>query len=115
VLGHINTGKLRAYAVTTAARSQVAPNIPTMAEAGLPGVQANLRFVIMAPRGTPPAIIRMLHAAVADSMRDAELRALLIKQGFEPLATTPEETDKTMRQDHERWKPLLKAANIRLE
>jgi len=48
-------------------------------------------------------------------MRDAELRALLIKQGFEPLATTPEETDKTMRQDHERWKPLLKAANIRLE
>ena len=115
VLGHINAGKLRPYAVTTATRSQVASGIPTMAEAGLPGVQANLRFVLMTPRATPVTIIRSLHAAVADSLKEPEFRAQLLKQGFEPLGTSPEETERTMRQDHERWKPVLKAANIRLE
>lgn len=115
VLGHINSGKLRPYAVTTAVRSQVAASIPTMAEAGLPGVQANLRFVLMAPRGTPPAILRAIYAALADSLKDQELRAQLLKQSFELLGSSPEETERTMRQDHERWKPILKAANIKLE
>ena len=115
VLGHINAGKLRPYAVTTAVRSQVASGIPTMVEAGLAGVQANLRFVLMAPRGTPAVIVRSLHAAVVDSLQEPEFRAQLLKQGFEPLGTSPEETDRTMRQDHERWKPVLKAANIKLE
>lgn len=115
VLGHINAGKLRAYAVATAARSQVASGIPTMAEAGLAGVEANLRFVLMAPRATPTAIIRSVHAAVVESLKDPELRAQLLKQGFELLGTSPEETEKTMRQDHERWKPVLKAANIKLD
>ncbi len=115
VLGHINSGKLRAYAVATATRSQVAANIPTMAEAGLPGVQANLRFVLMAPRGTPPAVLQLVHSAVVESLQVPELRELLQKQGFELLGTSPEETDRTMRQDHERWRPILKAANIKLE
>ena len=115
VLGHINAGKLRAYAVATAVRSQVATGIPTMAEAGLAGVEANLRFVLMAPRATPAAIIRSIHSAVAESLKDPELRAQLLKQGFELLGTSPEETEKTMRQDHERWKPILKAANIKLD
>ena len=115
VLGHINAGKLRPYAVATAARSHAAPGIPTMADAGLPGVQANLRFVLMAPRGTAPAILRSIHAAVVDSLQDPDLRGQLQKQGFELLGTSPEETDRTMHQDHERWRPILKAANIKLD
>lgn len=115
VLGHINAGKLSPYAVATAARSQAAPSIPTMAEAGLPGVQANLRFVLMAPRGTAPAVLRSIHSAVVESLQEPALRAQLQKQGFELLGTSPEETDRTMRQDHERWRPILKAANIKLE
>ena len=115
VLGHINAGKLRAYAVATAARSQAAANIPTMAEAGLPGVQANLRFVLMAPHGTAPAILRSIQSAVVESLQDPDLRSQLQKQGFELLGTSPEETDRTMRQDYERWRPILKAANIKLD
>lgn len=115
VLGHINSGKLRPYAVATATRSQVAASIPTMAEAGLPGVQANLRFVLMAPRGTSPAILRSIHSAVVESLQEPDLRAQFQKQGFELLGTSAEETERTMRQDHERWRPILKAANIKLD
>jgi tripartite-type tricarboxylate transporter receptor subunit TctC len=115
VSGHIAAGKLRPYAVMTARRSQSSPDIPTMAEAGLPNVQANLRFVVMAPRGTPPEIVRTVHAAITDSLKEPELREQLQKQGFEVLGTSAEETGRTMRADHDRWGPLLKAINLKLD
>jgi len=115
VLGPINAGSLRPFAVMTGTRSEVAPTLPTVAEAGLPGVQANLRFVLMAPKGTAPEVVRTLQAAVAEVSKEPELRDRLQRQGFELLAPSPEETAKTLRQEHDRWGPLLKAANIRLD
>jgi tripartite-type tricarboxylate transporter receptor subunit TctC len=86
-----------------------------MAEAGLPGVQASLRFVLMAPAGTPKEAIAKLQTAVAVIVKEAEIREALNRQGFDPLGTTAEETAATLRQDYDRWGPILKAANIKLD
>ena len=115
VLPQIKAGNLKAFAVVTARRSEVAPNLPTMAEAGLPGVQASLRFVLMAPAGTPKEAIAKLQTAVAMIVKEAEVREALNRQGFDPLGTTAEETAATLRQDYDRWGPILKAANIKLD
>lgn len=114
VLPQIQAGKLKPYAVMTAKRSAFAPDIPAMGEV-LPGVTAGLRFVLMAPKGTSREITGQLHAAVADSLKEAEMRDILKKAGFEAFTTTPEETGTLLRQEYERWGPVLKAANIRLD
>jgi tripartite-type tricarboxylate transporter receptor subunit TctC len=114
VLPHIQAGKLKPYAVMTAKRTQFAPDIPAMSEV-LPGVTAGLRFLIMAPKGTPRDIAGTMQGAVAESMKDADIRDTLKRAGFEPFTTTPEETGSLMRQDFERWGPVLKAANIKLD
>jgi tripartite-type tricarboxylate transporter receptor subunit TctC len=115
VLPQIKAGNLKAFAVVTARRSEVAPNIPTMTEAGLPGVQANLRFVLMAPAGTPKEAIAKLQTTIAEIVKEPEIREALNRQGFDPLGTTTQETTATLRQDYDRWGPILKAANIKLD
>jgi len=115
VLQQIKAGKLRPYAVFTPTRSAVAPDIPTVKEAGLADVQASLRFVLMAPRGTPTEIIQKIHATAMESLKDPDLLARLQKQAYDPLITSPEATDRIMRQEHERWGPIIKAANIKLD
>ncbi len=114
VLPHVQAGKLKPYAVMTGKRTQFAPDIPAMNEV-LPGVTAGLRFVLMAPKGTPRDITGTIQAAVAVVMKEQEIRDTLKRAGFEPFVTTPEETGALMRQDFERWGPLLKAANIKLD
>ncbi len=115
VLQQIKAGKLRAHAVFTATRSKLAPDIPTMAEAGLSGVQANLRVVLMAPRGTPPEILKTLHATVMESLKNPDVQSQLLKQGHDTIGTSLEETSRTMREEHESWGPIIKAANIKLD
>ena len=114
VLPHIQAGKLKPFAVMTAKRTQFAPDIPAMNEV-LPGVTASLRFVLMAPKGTPRDIAGTLQAAVVEVMKETEIRDTLKRAGFEPFTTTPEETGALLRQDYDRWGPVLKAANIRLD
>ena len=114
VLPHIQAGKLKPFAVMTARRTQFAADVPALSEA-LPGVTAGLRFVLMAPKGTPRDIAVTMQTAVAEVLKEQELRDILKRAGFEPMSTTPEETGALMRQDHERWGPVLKAANIRLD
>jgi tripartite-type tricarboxylate transporter receptor subunit TctC len=115
VIGHINQGNLKPYAVMTEKRANSADNIPTMSEAGLPGVRAGLRFVLMAPKGTPPQTISAIYKATIESLKEPALREAYSKQGFEILGTTPEETEKMMRQDYVKWGPILNQLNIKLD
>lgn len=115
VIGHINQGNLKPYAVMTEKRATSAENIPTMIEAGLPGVRAGLRFVLMAPKGTPPQTISTIYKATIESLKEPALREAYSKQGFEILGTTPEETEKIMRQDYVKWGPILNQLNIKLD
>ncbi len=115
VISHINQGNLKPYAVMTEKRASSAENIPTMSEAGLPGVRAGLRFVLMAPKGTPPPIIALIYKATMDSLKESNLRDAYAKQGFEIVGTTPEETEKIMRQDYLRWGSILNQLNIKLD
>ncbi len=115
VISHINQGNLKPYAVMTEKRASSADNIPTMSEAGLPGVRAGLRFVLMAPKGTPPQTISVIYKATIESLKEPALREAYSKQGFEILGTTPEETEKIMRQDYVKWGPILNQLNIKLD
>jgi tripartite-type tricarboxylate transporter receptor subunit TctC len=112
---YLETGKLRPLALLSEKRSDLSPELPTAVEAGWPGVHVALRFVVMAPAGTPADIITRLSAMIADSVADPEFGRLLRQQGYEPFATNPAETGKLLHDEAARWGPLLKAADIRLE
>jgi tripartite-type tricarboxylate transporter receptor subunit TctC len=110
---HFAAGTLRPLAVLGERRSASAPDIPTVAEGGFPAATTALRFVLLAPAGTPPEIVRALHAATAEAM--AGLRDTLGRAGFEPVTTTPEETGALLRAERDRWAPILPGLNLRLD
>ena len=109
-------GKLRALAVTTAKRATGAPDIPTVAESGIPGFDVATWESIQAPAGTPSEAIRRLNAAIRDVVAGNELRQKMIALGFEPDATrTPAETKEFVRAEREKWARLVKERNIKAE
>ena len=111
----IDAGKLKPLALFTESRSDLAPNLPTMAEAGMPGVHVALRFVVMAPTGTPTEIVAQIQSAMAEVSRDPEFRQVLRQQGYDPFVASPAQSAALLRTEHDRWGPILKAANIRLD
>lgn len=115
VLPHVKAGKLRGIAVGSPKRSPAAPDTPTVAEAGVPGFEFVAWYGLFAPSGTPQAIVNQINAQVAKALGNAELSQRLASQGAEPSPSTPEGLAKYMREDHERWKKVIKAANIRLD
>ncbi|TCH98031.1 tripartite tricarboxylate transporter substrate binding protein [Roseococcus sp. SYP-B2431] len=112
---HIQAGRLRAYAVLQPARSAAAPRIPTTAEAGYPAVVNSLRFVLLAPAGTPAQIVRRLHAATSEAMAEPALRGQLARAGFDVMTGTPEEATALLREEKARWAPILPGLNLRLD
>ena len=112
---YIAAGSLKALALMTQKRSELAPNIPTAVESGWPSVHVGLRFVVMAPAGTPKDIVDKLQAAIAEVCNEPEFRQTLKQQGYEPFVTTPAQTATLLRAEYDRWGPILKAANIRLD
>lgn len=111
----LESGKLRPLAILSERRSALVPELATVAEAGWPGVHVALRFVVMAPAGTPPDIVMRLSTAIADSVAEPEFAQLLRQQGYEPFVTGPAESTRLLREESTRWGPLLRAADIRLE
>lgn len=115
VIAHANSGKLRAIAVSGAKRLTALPAVPTLGEAGLPGVDMNNWNGILAPAGTPKEIIDKLNAEVARILAQPDVRTTLLSQGNEPMASTPEQFGALIKADMERIARVIKAANIRVE
>jgi tripartite-type tricarboxylate transporter receptor subunit TctC len=111
----VQAGQLKPLALLTEKRTDLAPELPTAVESGWPTVHVALRFVVMAPAGTPKEIIARMHGAIAETVQEPEFRQLLRQQGYEPFVTNPAETATLLRSEATRWAPILKAANIQLE
>ena len=108
-------GKVRAIATSGRQRSAVLPDVPTMAEAGLPGYEATIWLGLMAPRGTPPAIVSQLNEAVSKIVSQTEVRQLWAKQGATPMLMSPQEFDKYMREDIAKWARVIQSAGIKAD
>ena len=111
---HIQTGKLRAYGVTSAKRSSTAPEIPTIAEAGLPGYEAVQWFGLLAPAGTPREIVTRWHGAVVQALQDPVIRKRFIDGGADPTpSSSPEEFAAVIRAEIKKWAKVVKDAGIK--
>jgi len=115
VRGNIATGDLKPLAVMTDRRTALAPDIPTMVESGLPEAHLDLGFVVLAPAKTPPPIIERLHREIAAVVQDPGFAAVLAQQGYEPYATTPQQTAAAFRAEYQRWKPILQELRLQLD
>jgi tripartite-type tricarboxylate transporter receptor subunit TctC len=112
VLQMIRAGNVRALAVSSARRIATAPEIPTIAESGLPGFDVNPWWGILAPAGTDMAVVRKINADVADILRTKEMIDFLATQGAEPLITSPEEFLAILRADLVKWAKVVKDAGV---
>jgi tripartite-type tricarboxylate transporter receptor subunit TctC len=112
---NVLAGQVRALGVTGKKRSSALPDVPTVAEAGVPGYEHTGWFGVMAPAGTPKEIIDKLNAEIRAIVARPDVKAYWEKQGTETMSMTPAETDAFLREELEKWTKVVKAANIKLE
>jgi tripartite-type tricarboxylate transporter receptor subunit TctC len=112
-VGIASEGKVRALAVTGLVRSHVFPDLPTVAEASLPGYEAVLHYGIAAPAGTPPPIIAKLNTAMREALALEETRALLVSTGAEPLPSTPEEYADDIDREETKWSRVVREVGVK--
>lgn len=115
LMSHVKAGKLRPIGVTSAKRVATLPDIPTIAEAGLPGYEITAWHGMMAPAGTPAAIVNRLSEAVSSVLAHEEIRSRFAVLGAEPVGSTPEAFTKFLQADIERLGKLIRAANIKAD
>ena len=115
ILPHIKAGKLRGLAVTGSKRLPSMPDLPTIAESGLPGYEASSWYGILAPAGTPRDIVARLNAELVKALDQPEVRNNLLAEGAEPVGGTPEQFAAHIRSEKERLGKLIREAKIRLE
>ena len=104
---HVEAGKLKAFAVAQSKRASVMPNVPTLAEAGMEGFDAGIWIGLLAPAGTPPAIVEQLSGAANEALKADKVRAALKRQGTDPAGGTPKEFADFIRADIEKWVAVL--------
>jgi tripartite-type tricarboxylate transporter receptor subunit TctC len=114
-LGNIQAGHLRALAVAGRARSGLLPDVPTVAESGLPGFEAAVRYGVLAPAGTPRPIVERINAELRTIVSADETRARIAAQGGEPLVATPEEYAADIAREQAKWGVLIKKLGLRVE
>ena len=112
---HAKAGRLRPIAVTSASRSALLPEVPTVSEAGLPGYEAVGFAALLAPAGSPPEAINKLAREVAASLQQTDLRERLQKIGMEPVGSRPDELADYLRAESAKWGKVIREANIRVE
>lgn len=112
---HIKSGRLRALAVTTKARSALMPELPTISDAALPGFETVAWFGVLAPAGTPPEVVNRLSQEIGRIARSPEMREKLLAMGAEPVGGTPEEFKAVIDRDIAKWKPLAQKVGIRVD
>jgi tripartite-type tricarboxylate transporter receptor subunit TctC len=108
VIPHIKSGKLRALGVTSTTRSSALPDVPTIAEAGLPGYEATAWFGILAPAGTPAAIVTKLNTGLNTALRDPGVASWMKSQGFEAKGGSPAAFAKHIKKETVKWARVVK-------
>jgi len=114
-LPHVKNGKLKALAITGAKRSPAAPDLPTVAESGMPGYQVYEWNAIFAPAGTPEAILRRLHAEIAKALAAPDLKERIAALGGEIVASSPGDTAAWLREQTASWAKVVREGNIKVE
>jgi tripartite-type tricarboxylate transporter receptor subunit TctC len=117
-LALVRSGRLRAYAVAAKARLAAAPDIPTVDEAGLPGLHSSVWGALFAPKGTPPNVIAKLNASIVRALADPEVRQRIADAGMDSAAgeqQTPEALGALQKAEIEKWWPIIKAARVKPE
>jgi tripartite-type tricarboxylate transporter receptor subunit TctC len=114
-LGNVKAGTLRGLAITTAKRSGLLPDLPTLAESGVPGFDVALRYGLMAPTGTPPAVIARLNRELNAALATEDVKQRLATEGAEALPGTPEAYAADVDTDEKRWSGLVKKLGIKVE
>ena len=112
VMSHIRAGTITPLAVAAKERLAVLPNVPTSAEAGLPGWEASSWFGVVAPAATPPDIIRRLHTEIAKAVRQPSMEKFTTQSGARMVGDTPEDFAKLIADERKKWGEIIKAANI---
>ena len=115
VLPHVKAGNLKALAVTSATRSALLPEVPTMQEAGVKGFQFTQWLALLAPAGTPQPVVARLNGALNAALGSSEVKEKFAQQGFEPFITSPEEARKFLGNEVQRYARLIKARGITAE
>jgi tripartite-type tricarboxylate transporter receptor subunit TctC len=110
---HIDAGKLRPIGITTSKRSKALPNVPTIAESGLPGYEVTPWFAVFVPAATPKPIVNKLNAALLDALKSPEIKAKFDGIGAEPLGTSPDELAIYLNKEIERWGKVISTNNIK--
>lgn len=115
VLPHIKAGKLRGLAITTRKRSPVAPDLPTVAESGIPGYETSIWNGMVVPAGTPPAVIDRLNAAIVGIMQSPDVREHISRIGAEPRASSTEEFGAFIAAEIRKWGKTIKESGARID
>jgi tripartite-type tricarboxylate transporter receptor subunit TctC len=112
---HVRAGKVRALAVATPKRSPLLPNVPTVAEAGVPGYDVALWYSVLAPAKTPKPVVNRLAEEIRNAVSSTEIREKLLQQGFERNYLGPAELEALIRTDIARWKKIVRDTGIKVE
>ena len=112
---HIKSGRVQALAVTSRNRMAALPQVPTLAESGLPGYEVSNWLGLLAPAGTSKEVVTALHGAVSRAMADAGMKRQLTALGIEPAASTPEEFGALVRSEIPKWARIVKASGAKVE
>jgi len=114
-LGNIQAGKLRAIAVASRARTSLLPDVPTFAESGLPGFEAVLHYGLLAPAGTPRAIVDKLSGELRKLVDTSEVKKRIHSEGGDPLTSTPDEYAADIDREETKWGALIRKLNLKVD
>lgn len=114
-MGNINAGTLRPLAVTSGKRFSSLPNVPTAAESGLPGFEAVLYYGLLAPAGTPRAIVERLNRELRAALSTEDVRARIVKDGADPLTSSPQEHAALLDRDETKWLTLIRKLKLKID
>ena len=113
--GHIQSGRIRALAVSTAKRPQAIPGLPTVAESGIPGYDAGVWYAVLAPAGTPPAIIDRLNREMAAALERPDYAKLLRDSAIDPVGSTPAELGAYIGSEISKWAKVVREAGVHID
>jgi tripartite-type tricarboxylate transporter receptor subunit TctC len=112
---HVKSGKLRVLAVGAAKRSSAMPDVPTVAEAGVPGYDMVLWFGILAPAGTPSAVVNAIHRETANILKAPDVKSRLATQGADPVGSTPDQFDAFIKSEIAKWTKVVKENGLKVD